>query len=232
MRHTVRAILVLGVPLGIYPGLVKGGILGRVAGQAVPWGVRQGERKATRMVAREGDALVGLVPSRRLPFTAVQAEETAGVLIRRGARTESRMSRIGVPAAQTLAVLSPRQARRLAILADTGELARIGRTRALLEVVERFGDRAMEFVWRHKAALAVSAVLTAFLADPQPFLEGARDLASVAAMAVVQPLAQVTGRVAVAAVQSLDRSVLPLAISFTIGLTFLLLARARRMRRA
>ena len=47
----------------------------------------------------------------------------------------------------------------------------------------RYGDRAMDFVWRHKGTLAVGTVLASFLTDPAPFLDGSRDLAGVAASA-------------------------------------------------
>ena len=110
------------------------------------------------------------------------------------------VSNLGRPAARALAALGPRQARRLAILADSGELARIGRTPELLAIVARFGDRAMAFVWDHKGALAVSVTLAAFLADPRPFLDGVKSLAG----AVARPLTEVPGRVVVAAARAID----------------------------
>src|SRR6185503_5178963 len=93
------------------------------------------------------------------------------------------------------ATVGPPNARRLAIMVQGGELARIGRAGELLEVIGRYGDRAMEFIWRHKGALAVSVVL-AFLADPGPFLDGARDLAAVAAEAAARPVLSIPGRIA------------------------------------
>jgi hypothetical protein len=97
-----------------------------------------------------------------------------------------------------MAALAPRNARRLAILAEDGALARSGRWGELVAVIERHGDRAMDFVWRHKGALAVTAVLTAFLADPEPFLNGSRrlagDVASTAARPVTSWIAGALGR--------------------------------------
>jgi hypothetical protein len=51
-----------------------------------------------------------------------------------------------------------------------------GRSEAILGVVERFGDRACQFLWRHKGTIFVAAVLTAFLADPQPYIDGVKQL--------------------------------------------------------
>src|SRR5947208_3262448 len=78
----------------------------------------------------------------------------------------------------------PRGARRRAILAEDHTLATLGRTGDVLAVVGRHGDRALDFVWRHKGALAVGAVLAEFLADPAPFLDGTRRLVVGAADAV------------------------------------------------
>jgi hypothetical protein len=87
--------------------------------------------------------------------------------------------------------LTPRNARRLAILAEDGTLARTGRWGELLAVVERHGDRAMDVVWRHKGALAVSTILATFLAEPEVFLGGGRELIGGAAREATQPLADV-----------------------------------------
>jgi hypothetical protein len=52
----------------------------------------------------------------------------------------------------------------------------------------------MDFVWQHKGALAVSATLAAFLADPEPFLDGSRVLAGRAAEAATRPVTEAVGR--------------------------------------
>ena len=85
--------------------------------------------------------------------------------------------------------LTPRNARRLTMLAEEGTLTRTGRWSELLAVIERHGDRAMDFVWRHKGALAVATVLGTFLADPEAFLGGGRELIGGAAQEATQPIA-------------------------------------------
>ncbi|MFM8402757.1 MAG: hypothetical protein ACKOAH_33435, partial [Pirellula sp.] len=46
----------------------------------------------------------------------------------------------------------------------------------LLGVVGRYGDRAMDFIWRNKLTLAGGTALAAFVANPEPFLDGTREL--------------------------------------------------------
>jgi hypothetical protein len=92
---------------------------------------------------------------------------------------------------RAMAVLAPRNARRLGIMAADGALARSGRWGELVAVIERHGDRAMDFVWRHKGALAVSTILAKFLAEPEVFLGGGRELIGGAVREATQPLADV-----------------------------------------
>ena len=47
----------------------------------------------------------------------------------------------------------------------------------------------MDFVWRHKGALAVTTVLGAFLAEPETFLGGGRELVAGGTQEATQPFA-------------------------------------------
>ena len=58
-----------------------------------------------------------------------------------------------------------------------------GRATEILGVVERFGDRACAFLWRNKGTIFATAVLVSFLADPQPYIDGVKEL-------VIQPATQ------------------------------------------
>jgi hypothetical protein len=92
--------------------------------------------------------------------------------------------------------LTPRNSRRLAMLAEDGTLARSGRWSELLAVIERHGDQALNFVWRNKGALTVSAILAKFLAEPEVFLGGGRELIGGAAQEATQPIALMAGTAA------------------------------------
>ncbi len=89
------------------------------------------------------------------------------------------------------------------MLAD-GELARIGRTPEVLEVVARYGDRACKFVWENKGSLMVGTALVAWLHDPEAFISGARDITKIVAENAVRPIADIPGEVAKEAARSIN----------------------------
>jgi hypothetical protein len=47
----------------------------------------------------------------------------------------------------------------------------------------------MDFVWKNKGSLLAIGAIAAFVADPEPFLDGTASLAQVAAESVATPLA-------------------------------------------
>lgn len=67
----------------------------------------------------------------------------------------------------------------------------------LLGVIARHGDPAMEFIWKHKATLAGGAALTAFLTNPEPFINGTARLGETAAEHIIQPVVQDVAKPAV-----------------------------------
>jgi len=56
-------------------------------------------------------------------------------------------------------------------------IARSGRANDVLKVMERYGDAACSFIWRNKGVIFGSAALAAFLANPEPYINGIRPLA-------------------------------------------------------
>jgi hypothetical protein len=121
----------------------------------------------------------------------------------------------GTPGARVLAGLSSRNARRLAMLTEDGTLIQIGRQDELLSTIERHGDRALDFVWRHKGVLVVGTLLAAFLKDPEPFLSGARELGGGVTNAVAQPVLGVASHMG----QVLAKPVMLVTIGMLVVLT-------------
>lgn len=155
-----------------------------------------------RLCVRHGDEAVWLVSRpQRLAIFYKYGDDAGEALVRHRQVAVELLEKIGRPAGPALARLSPQQGRRLAMLADQGDLVRWGRTDELLSVLARHGDVAMDFIWKHKGALAVGATLTAFLADPEPFLSGARQLAGDVAQHVAPPAVEAVGQVAQSVVQ-------------------------------
>jgi len=56
-------------------------------------------------------------------------------------------------------------------------IAASGRSRDLLKVLEKYGDRACSFIWRNKGVIFTGAALAAFLANPEPYLTGVKRIA-------------------------------------------------------
>jgi hypothetical protein len=125
-------------------------------------------------------------------------EEAAAVLAKTHGVAEPAVAALGKPAVSAFESLATGQsARRLAMMAsEGGELAAMGRTPEVLGVIAKYGDPAMEFVWRHKGVLASGVAITAFIADPQPYISGAKDIAQVVAENAVKPLAEVPATIA------------------------------------
>lgn len=149
---------------------------------------------SVKMLAKYGDQAVWVVskPS-RMSMIARYGDEAADAMIKHGEMAEPLINQFGASATRALGDVTSRNARRIAILSESGELAAMGRTRELLDVIGRYGDSAMEFVWRNKGALAVAGAMAAFLADPKPFIDGTRDLAEIVGSAAVAPLATAIG---------------------------------------
>ena len=154
----------------------------------------EGGQDALRLLARKGEQAAWVVARREsLDLARHYGDEAADAMIKHKEIAEPLIAAHGKPAARALAAIDGQSARQLAMMRDAGDLARIGQTDRLLDTVASFGDRGMNFVWKNKAALATAAVLTAFLNDPQPFIDGTRDLAEVAGESLVKPLVQTVG---------------------------------------
>lgn len=145
--------------------------------------------KAVRVLAMHGEQGASRVLSRSVAMKQFlkYGDDAARVLVRHPGVAESLVERGGARAVKALGAIKPRNGRRLAMLMD-GEIANVGRHPELLEVVARHGDGAVNFLWQNKGTIAGGAALAAFLADPEPFLNGTRDLAAVAGESVVKPV--------------------------------------------
>ncbi|MCX7699795.1 MAG: hypothetical protein N2039_02865 [Gemmataceae bacterium] len=183
---------------------------------------------AIKLMARYGDEAVWVVADKkRMAIFLKHGDDAAEAMMKHQAIVEPLLESVGRPAATALKPLSKQNARRLVMLAEDGDLARIGRTEELLAVIGRYGDKAADFVWRHKGSLAVGAVLTAFLADPEPFINGAKDLAKVVGEAAVKPLAEVPQQVAVEAAKRTNWTLIGLTTIAAVGLFLALRGRAK-----
>ena len=86
----------------------------------------------------------------------------------------------GDDGAQALTQLSPANGRRLIQMVDEKSLAS-GDIQKLMETVGKYGDNAMDYIWRHRKVLATATLLAAFVNDPEPYLKGLKPLVEVVA---------------------------------------------------
>jgi hypothetical protein len=127
----------------------------------------------------------------RLTLAGKYGDEAAQAIIKHPAIAEPVVAAYGKAGAKAMSEVGVENGRRLAAMVDSGELAKIGRGEELLGVVGKFGDRAMTFIYKHRVALAGTAALTAFLANPQPYIDGTLELASLVGETVVKPIAEI-----------------------------------------
>ncbi len=134
-----------------------------------------------RLLNRHGNEAVWVASKpKSLAIFVKHGDEAAQAMIRHPGIAESVIETGGLPAARALRNVSPQNARRINMMVDDRTLTAAGKTDELLTIIGKSGDKAAEFIWKHKGTLAVAAVAAAFIADPQPFIDGAKNLAEVA----------------------------------------------------
>jgi hypothetical protein len=133
--------------------------------------------KLVRLHEVAGDqALWVTADARRLAIFTKYGESATLAMYKHPGIAEELIEQFGDDAIAILQNSSRRNAQRFAMLADDGLLAASGRSGELLRVIRRFGDPAMEFVWKNKGALAVSSVLATFLMNPHAYITGVATL--------------------------------------------------------
>lgn len=144
--------------------------------------------ESVQLMARYGDDAVWIVARKNRLAIFVKYGDTAGeAMMKHGEIAEPLLESAGKSAAGAFRSVSPQNGRRLAMMGLDGDLARIGRTPELLDAVAKYGDPAMDFIWKHKGALQAAAALAAFLDTPEPYLEGKEDIASAATAKSAKP---------------------------------------------
>jgi hypothetical protein len=133
--------------------------------------------EAVKLTAKFGEQAVWVISKPRgLAVFVKYGEEAATAVMKHPGIAEGAVERMGVPAARALNSVSGAEARRLGMMIEDGAIKTGEQSAGLLGVVEKYGDKAMEFIWKHKGPLAVGAGLAAFLHDPEPFIQGGKDL--------------------------------------------------------
>jgi hypothetical protein len=154
--------------------------------------------QAVKLMARVGDDAAWVIGRKRsLSLFTRYGDDAADAMLKHREIAEGLIEQFGPPSARALKALDGRGARRLAMMADEGQLAALPERAALMETIGKHGTGAMDWVWRNKGALATAGVVAAFVHNPQPFIDGTVKVADIAGEKVVKPvLGTVAGGVA------------------------------------
>ncbi len=127
--------------------------------------------ESVKLMAKFGDDSVWIISKKnRLSIFIKYGDDAAESMIKHKEIAETLLNSFGKSSASALKSVSSQNGRRLAMMAEDGALKKIGKSDELLETIGKYGDKAMNFIWDNKGALAVSTTLTAFLLNPEPFL--------------------------------------------------------------
>ncbi|MFY7913111.1 MAG: hypothetical protein ACOVPA_00375 [Rubrivivax sp.] len=131
-----------------------------------------------KLYLRKGDDAVWLVSKpEKLVIFLKHGDNAADALVKHPGVADALITRHGAAAADALNRISQQSAQRLGMLSQDGLLTATPRSAELLGVIPKYGDAAMDFIWKNKGALMVAAVLGSFLADPGVYISGVRGLA-------------------------------------------------------
>ena len=198
----------------------------RVGPEAVEIAARSGNhgKDVVKLMARHGDESIWIISHPdRLALFVQYGDDAAQAMVRHRHIASKLVREFGGTGAQAIKGLGSRNARRLSMMQKSGDLQRLGRTAEILEVVGRYGDRAAAFVWRNKGALSVAAVLTAFLKNPEVFINAGTDLAK----RPIEKVADRTGEAAATAAATINWTFVVVAVIFMALLYRLLRLRNR-----
>jgi hypothetical protein len=138
-----------------------------------------GERSnvVLKFFGRRGEEAAWLVaqPS-KLKILLQHGEAAADALLKHPGIADDLVARFGSRAVAPLNALEREGAQRMAMAAREGLFEAAPQSGALLDVIGKYGQRAMDFIWRNKGALATGAVLVTFLQQPEAYINGAKQL--------------------------------------------------------
>jgi hypothetical protein len=138
-----------------------------------------------KFVAKHGDDAAAVMTKQSMKLLSL-GDDAGRALLRHKSVVVPMLETYGSTAARALATVTPQNGRRLVMLAKTFD--RVQQTKKVVEVVAKYGDRAVNWMWANKGALATAAACSAFLADPEAFMSGARKLTDTVAKQVVVPV--------------------------------------------
>ena len=132
---------------------------------------------AVKLINRYGDDAVWVISKPKgMAIFVKYGDDGAKALIKHKGIAEEVIEAHGKSAVGALNAVGTREARQIAMLQKDGVIKAGEQGDELLDVVVRYGDKAMAFIWRNKGALAVTAGIGTFLANPEAYIDGGKEL--------------------------------------------------------
>jgi len=130
-----------------------------------------------KLFAKRGEDAVWIISQpKKLTIFLKHGDTAAEALLKHPGIADDLIGKYGIDAGSALTRISRTQAQHLSMMAADGTLDAMPRKAELLFVIRKYGDEAMDFVWKNKGSLAVAAVLASFLSDPESYISGAKEL--------------------------------------------------------
>lgn len=166
--------------------------------QALKYADEAGEYgpQAVRIMSHYGDDAIRIVSKPEVLKMAVKyGDDATEAIVKYGPDMMAPvLGKYGDDAARAMNKLSKPEAIELATKMADPAFAKLAAPEKLLGVVGKYGDKSMEFITKHWKALAIGTVLVAFVNDPEPYLNGTKELlvggADVVARNVAKPIAE------------------------------------------
>lgn len=130
-----------------------------------------------KLINRYGDDAVWVISKPKgMAIFVKYGDDGARALMKHKGIAEEVIEANGKSAVGALNAVGAREARRIAMLQKDGVIKAGAQGDELLDVVTKYGDKAMAFIWRNKGALAVVAGLGTFLTNPEAYIDGGKEL--------------------------------------------------------
>jgi hypothetical protein len=132
---------------------------------------------AVKLINRYGDDAIWVISKPKgMAIFVKYGDDGAKALIKHKGIAEEVIEAHGKSAVGALNAVGTREARQIAMLQKDGVIKVGEQGDQLLDVIIRYGEKAMVFIWSNKGALAVTAGLGTFLANPEAYIEGGKEL--------------------------------------------------------
>ncbi|HMO50087.1 MAG TPA: hypothetical protein PKE26_05140 [Kiritimatiellia bacterium] len=168
-------------------------------------------RSAMRMMTKHGDEAVKMAQNPAgLRIMVKESDEMFKAMAKTRHQAYPVLAQHGELGAKALNNLTPARQRELIRLHQERRFSEADFDK-LLKVVGNYGNKGMDFIWRNKGALVVAGGLTAFVANPEPFIEGIRKLGEGFVREFIRTLGEVAGK-------AMDRVNMNVVVGALIGL--------------